>query len=143
MTRPSIGARFVCTTKTDRKIPTRRDLFFSTSFSSTSTMATTVPSAAATIKFGSVGLARSGSRKNAIVQKKSSTKNQNAHTENNPKTIASTVSKAKIQRASQKAWKRIKKRIFEARKRLVKTAESKRNGLGLNHKMMGSATAPH
>src|SRR4029077_20048616 len=139
MTRPSIGARLVCTSKIDKKIPTRRDLFFSTSFSSSSTMSITVPSAAATIMFGSIGAARSGSRKNAIVHKKSSTKNQNAHAENNPKTIASTVRKAKIQRASQKARRRIKEPILGARKRLVKTLEWMRgafqpepqyNGLG-------------
>src|SRR4249920_3001819 len=110
--RPSIGARLVCTSKIDKKIPTRRVLFFSTSFSSSSTMSMTVPSAAATIKFGSTGAARSGSRKNVRVHKKSSTKNQNAHAENNPKTIASIARKAKIQRASQKAWRRIKQAYF-------------------------------
>src|SRR6478672_12291190 len=139
MTRPSIGARLVCTSKIDKKIPTRRDLFFSTSFSSNSTMSITVPSAAATIMLGSTGAVRSGSRKNAIVHKKSSTKNQNAHAENNPETIASSARKAKIQRASQKAWRRIKEAILGARKRLVKTPkwikrdfppEPQYNGLG-------------
>src|SRR5689334_16573191 len=101
--RPSIGARLVCTSKTDKKIPTRRVLFFSTSFSSSSTMSITVPSAAATITFGSGGDALFGSRKNATEDKKSSTKNQNAHAENNPETIARTARTAKIQRASQKA----------------------------------------
>src|SRR5947207_14371957 len=75
-------------------------------------MSITVPSAAATIMFGSTGAARSGSRKNAIVHKKSNTKNQNAHAENNPKTIASIATRAKIQRASQKAWRRIKRAYF-------------------------------
>src|SRR6478736_4657515 len=112
MTRPSIGARLVCTSKTDKKIPTRRVLFFSTSFSSSSTMSMIVPSAAATITFGSTGAARSGSRKNARVHKKSRTKNQNAHAENNPERIASSARKAKIQRASQKAWRRIKQAYF-------------------------------
>src|SRR5205809_7321204 len=107
-----IGARLVCTSKIDKKIPTRRVLFFSTSFSSSSTMSITVPSAAATITFGSAGAARSGSRKKAIVHKQSSTKNQNAHAENNPKTIASSARKAKIQRASQKVWRRIKRAYF-------------------------------
>src|SRR6476469_5950124 len=120
MTRPSIGARLVCTSKTDKKIPTRRDLFFVTSFSSISTMSMTLPSAAATITFGSVGATRSGSRKNAAVHKKSSTKNQNAHAEKNPETIARTVTHAKIQRASQKACKRIEGSSLEAPKRLVK-----------------------
>src|SRR6476620_11248194 len=124
MTRPSIGARLVCTSKIDKKIPTRRVLFFSTSFSSSSTMSITVPSAAATIMLGSTGDARSGSRKNAIVHKTSSTKNQNAHAENNPETIASSTRKAKIQRASQKAWRRIKEPILGAEKRMVKTPKS-------------------
>src|SRR5882724_10912019 len=112
MTRPSIGARLVCTSKIDKKIPTRRVLFFNTSFSSNSTMSITVPSAAATITFGSAGAARSGSRKNAIVHKHRSTKNQNAHAENNPKTIASSARKVRIQRASQRAWRRIKRAYF-------------------------------
>src|SRR6476469_4006799 len=123
MTRPSIGARLVCTSKTDKKIPTRRVLFFRTSFSSSSTMSMTVPSAAATITCGSTGAARSGSRKNAIVHKKSNTKNQNAHAENNPETIASSARKTKIQRASQKAWRRIKRAILGSTKRLVKPLE--------------------
>ena len=42
------------------------------------------------------------------------TENQNAHAENNPETIARTVIKAKIQRASQKAWTRIKICTLEA-----------------------------
>src|SRR6476620_2392289 len=124
MTRPSIGARFVCTSKTDKKIPTRRDLLFVTSFSSISTMSMTLPSAAATITFGSVGATRSGSRKNAAVHKKSSTKNQNAHAEKNPEMIARTIIQAKIQRASQKACRRIEGSILEAPKRLVKRPES-------------------
>src|SRR5881392_1713267 len=79
-------------------------------------MSITVPSAAATITFGSTGAARSGSRKNATVHKHRSTKNQNAHTENNPKTIASRARKAKIQRASQKAWRRIKRAYLRSPK---------------------------
>src|SRR5262245_1740746 len=75
-------------------------------------MSITVPSAAATITFGSTGTVRSGSRKNAIAHRQRSTKNQNAHAENNPKTIASSARKAKIQRASQKAWRRIKRGYF-------------------------------
>src|ERR1700726_1091059 len=67
--RPSIGARLVCTSKIERKIPIRRDLFFRISFSSTSTISVTVPSAAATTRFGSAGVARSGSRKKASVEK--------------------------------------------------------------------------
>src|SRR5215813_13917432 len=116
MMRPSIGARLVCTSKIDKKIPTRCVLFFNTSFSSRSTMSITVPSAAATITFGSGGGVRSGSRKNAIEHKKSNIKNQNAHAEKNPKTIASSARKAKIQRASQKAWRRIKRAYFRSAK---------------------------
>src|SRR6188472_3298352 len=129
MTRPWIGARLVCTSNTDKKIPTRRDLVFSTSFSSISTMSMTRPSAAATITFGSVGAVRLGSRKNATVHKKSSTKNQNAHAENNPETIARTVIQTKIQRASQKDCRRIKGSILEAPKRLVKRPESSEEAL--------------
>src|SRR6476469_7538882 len=121
--RPSIGARLVCTSKIDRKIPTRRVLFFSTSFSSSSTMSITAPSAAATITFGSRGGVLSGSRKNAIVHKKSNTKNQNANAENNTEQIASSARKTKIQRASQKAWRRIKRAILGSTKRLVKPLE--------------------
>src|ERR1043166_1559458 len=115
--RPSLGARLVCTSNIDKKIPTRRVLFFSTSFSSSSTMSITVPSAAATITFGSVDGARWGSRKNAIVHKQSITKNQNAHAEHNPETIASSARKAKIQRASQRVWSRIKRAYFRGLKR--------------------------
>src|SRR5262249_22778239 len=84
--------------------------------SSCSTMSITVPSAAATITFGSTGGARSGSRKNATVHKQSSTKNQNAHAQNNPETIASSARNAKIQRASQRAWRRIKRPYFQTPK---------------------------
>ncbi len=40
---PSIGARFVCTSKTERKMPTRRVRALSTSVSSISTMSATTP----------------------------------------------------------------------------------------------------
>jgi hypothetical protein len=73
--------------------------------------------------FGPAGAARLGSRKNATVLNKSSKKNQNAHAENNPKTIASSARKAKIHRASQRAWKRIKEPIFRSSKALVKPLE--------------------
>src|SRR5947207_15632376 len=108
MTRPSIGARLVCTSKIDKKIPTRRVLFFSTSFSSSSTMSMTVPSAAATITFGSKGAARSGSRKNAIVHKRSSTKKQNDQAEDNPKQNRRRARKAQIHRDTQKTCRRVK-----------------------------------
>src|SRR5262245_9001239 len=75
-------------------------------------MSITVPSAAATITFGSVDTARSGSRKNATVHKDSSKKNHNAHAEKNPKITASNARKAKIQRASQSVWRRIKGAYF-------------------------------
>src|SRR5437660_10966944 len=99
MTRPSIGARFVCTSKIDKKIPTRRVFIFSTRFSYDSVMSITVPSSAATIRFGSTGTVRFGSRKNATVHKKSSKKNQNAHVQNNPQTTARTLNTPEIQRA--------------------------------------------
>src|SRR5262249_48974057 len=79
-------------------------------------MSITVPSAAATIKFGSTGVARSGSRKNATVHKQSSTKNQNAHAEKKPKITESSARSAKIQRASQSVWRRIKGTYFPSLK---------------------------
>src|SRR5436189_6257183 len=79
-------------------------------------MSITVPSAGATIKFGSEGTSRSGSRKNATVQRRSSKKNHNAHAENNPRTIASSARKVRIQRASQRAWRRIREAYFQSLK---------------------------
>src|SRR5262245_66014865 len=76
-------------------------------------MSITVPSAAATIKFGSTGVARSGSRKNATVHKQSSTKNQNAHAEKKPKITESSARSAKIQRDYQSVWRRIKGAYFQ------------------------------
>src|SRR6266550_529755 len=144
MTRPSIGARLVCTSKIDKKIPTRRVLFFSTSFSSSSTMSVTVPSAAATITFGSAGAARSGSRKNAIVHKQSSTKNQNANAENNPKTIASSARKVRIQRASQRVWRRIKRAYFQSLKGTGQdTKIGTRVSCSLDHNIVGLAAEPY
>src|SRR5215831_10994463 len=124
MTRPSIGARFVCTSNIDKKIPTRRVFVFSTWFSSDSVMSITVPSAAATIRFGSAGTVRSGSRKNATVHKNSSKKNQNVHAENNPQTTASSAKKPKIQRASKIVWRRIKGSYFQNLKQLGQGAKN-------------------
>src|SRR5205823_12066984 len=116
-TRPSMGARFVCTSKIDKKLPTRSVLFFSTWVSGTSTMSLTVPSAGATIRFGSEGTSRSGSRKNATVHRSSNKKNQNAQAEKNPKITASAARKVKIQRASQSVWRRIKTGYFASLKK--------------------------
>src|SRR5947208_1939204 len=102
MTRPSIGARFVWTSKIDKKIPTRRVFALRTSFSSSSMMSVIDPSAGATIRFGSAGTARSGSRKKASVQKSSSKKNSNNHTEKNELATARSAKIAKIQRASER-----------------------------------------
>src|SRR4029077_17735988 len=112
MKRTLVGGRFVCTSKIDKKIPTRRVFIFSTWFSSDSVMSITVPSAAATIRFGAGGTVRCGSRKNATVHKNSSKKNQNVHAQNNPQTTASSAKKPKIQRASKIVWRRIKGPIF-------------------------------
>src|SRR5712692_4874277 len=118
--RPSIGARLVCTSKIDRKIPSRRDLFFRISFSSTSTISVTVPSAAATMRLGSVGVARSGSRKNASVEKINSRKSSDNHGVKNQLAIARRTRTAKIQRASRKVWARINDRIFRFQNGRVK-----------------------
>src|SRR5439155_19401233 len=110
--RPSIGARLVCTSKIDRKIRIRLDLFFRISFSSTSTLSVTVPSAAATMRFGSAGVARSGSRKNASVEKINNRKSSDNHGVRNQLAIARRTRTAKIQRASRKVWARIKRPHF-------------------------------
>src|SRR6266496_6176268 len=120
MTRPLIGARFVWTSKIDKKIPTRRVLVLRTWFSSHSTMSITLPSAAATIRFESSGTLRSGSRKKAIVQKISSKKITDSHAEKNAATTASSAKSAKIQRASRSVCRRIKGSIFKAQKCSVK-----------------------
>src|SRR6266487_2751953 len=120
MTLPSIGARFVWTSKIDKKIPTRRVLVLRTWFSSHSTMSITLPSAGATIRFESRGTLRSGSRKNATVQKIRNKKNSDNHTENNAATMASSAKSAKNQRASRSVCRRIKGSIFKAQKCSVK-----------------------
>src|SRR6266542_573315 len=99
--RPSIGARFVWTSKIDKKIPTRHVLVLSTWLSSDSTMSITVPSAAATIRFGSAGTVRSGSRKKARVERNSNTNNSDNHTAKNAVATATSAKNAKIHRASE------------------------------------------
>jgi hypothetical protein len=120
VTLPSIGARFVWTSKIDKKIPTRRVLVLRTWFSSHSTMSITLPSAAATIKFEFRGTLRSGSRKKAIVQKISNKKISDSHAEKKAATTASSAKSAKIQRASVSVCRRIKGSIFKAQKCSVK-----------------------
>src|SRR6266566_41222 len=120
MTLPSIGARFVWTSKIDKKIPTRRVFVLRTWFSSHSTMSITAPSAAATIRFGSGGTVRSGSRKNATVKRNNNTKSNDNQSENNAATTASSIKNAKIQRASRSVCRRIKDSIFKAQKSSVK-----------------------
>src|SRR6266516_3747410 len=123
MTRPSIGTRFVWTSKIDKKIPTRRVFVLRTCFSSDSTMSITLPSAAATIRFGSAGTVRSGSRKNATIKRNNNTKSNDNHIENNAATTDSSIKNAKIQRASERVWSRIKGSIFKAQKGSVKLPE--------------------
>src|SRR5882724_10465875 len=125
MTLPSIGARFVCTSKIDKKIPIRRVFVLRTWFSSDSMMSITVPSAAATIRFGSVGTVRSGSRKNATVQKNRNRKNTETHSESNAAITASNAQTAKIQRASQSVWRRIKGFYFRSPNELGQAAKNR------------------
>src|SRR5207247_6520266 len=102
MTRPSIGARFVWTSKMDKNIPTRRVFALRTSFSSSSTMSLTVPSAAAMTRFESGGTARAGSRKKKTTQKNNIKKSNDNHAEMNQLPIARSAKIAKIQRASER-----------------------------------------
>src|SRR6266542_5701762 len=118
--RPSIGARLVWTSKIDKKIPTQRVFSLRISFSSTSTISLTVPSAAATIRFGSAGAKRSGSRKKAMVQKISRKKNTDSQTERNQLTTVRSAKNALIQRDSERVWARIIDGSFRSQKPRVK-----------------------
>ena len=127
--RPSIGARFVWTSKIDKKIPTRRDLVLSTWLSSNSTMSITVPSAGATIRFESGGAKRSGSRKNATVKRNSKKKNHHSHAEKAAPATASTAKKSKIHRASESVLKRIKGVYFGSLKQRGQDAKNRQKAL--------------
>src|SRR5262249_48254824 len=129
MMRPSIGARFVCTSKIDKKIPIRRVFVFKTWFSSDSVMSITVPSAAATIRFGSAGTVRSGSRKNATVNRNSSEKSSAIHTDSNTLATVSRAKNAKIQRASKSVWRRIKGHHFRNSEQRGQGTKMTKNGL--------------
>src|ERR1043165_41429 len=118
--RPSIGARLVWTSKIDRKIPTRRVFFLKISFSSNSTMSLTLPSAGATTRFGPAGTGRLGSRKKAIVKKKSARKMSDNHIETNQTATPTDARIRRIQRASNRVCERIRDRIFRVQNRLVK-----------------------
>src|SRR5438045_566803 len=107
MIRPLIGARFVWTSKIDKKIPTRRDLVLSTWLSSNSTMSITVPSAGATIRFESGGAMRSGSRKNATVKRNSKKKNHHNHAEKAAPATVSSAKNNKTHRASKSVGRRM------------------------------------
>ncbi len=77
------------------------------------------------------------------MHKKSSTKNQNAHAEKNPKTIASSARKAKIQRASQRAWRRIKRAYFRSLKTAGQDAKiDETEAFRPDHNIVGLATEP-
>src|ERR1041385_2893497 len=116
MTRPSSGARFVCTSKIDKKIPIRRVPVFKNGLSSTSDISVTVPSAAATIAFGSAGTSRSGSRKNKIVPTMSATNGAVSQPLMSQLPSASNARIATIQRASEMVWRRIGQRNFQGAK---------------------------
>src|SRR5439155_22604992 len=96
--------------------PTRRILVLSTWLSSDSTMSITVPSAAATITFRFGGTVRSGSRKKATVERNSNTNNSDNHTEKNAVAMATSAKNAKIHRASESVWRRIKGLYFRSPK---------------------------
>src|SRR5207247_3480753 len=102
MTRPSIGARFVWTSKMDKNIPTRRVFALRTSFSSSSTMSLTVPSAAAMTRVESGGTARAGSRKKKTTQKKNIKKSNDNHDEMKERPNGRREKIAKIQRATER-----------------------------------------
>src|SRR5204863_8080103 len=102
------------TSKSDNKIPLQRVFYLNTTFTTNSTISITIPSAAATIEFGSGGTIRSGSRKNATVKKNSNKQNKDNHTEKNVAATATSAKNAKIQRASKSVCKRINGPTFGA-----------------------------
>src|SRR5437588_6161524 len=116
MIRPSIGARLVCTSKIDKKIPTRRIFVFKISLASTSEMSITVPSAAATMAFRSAGIFRSGSRKKKSVYKIRTRKNSDNQPLKNQLPSVRKNKIARIQRASARVWRRIESAHFRSAK---------------------------
>src|ERR1041385_1335974 len=91
-------------------------------------MSTTVPSAAATIRFGSAGTMRSGSRKNATVKRKSKKKNHHNHAEKAAPAVASSARNNKIHRASESVLRRIKGVYFGRPKRRGQDAKNRQTG---------------
>src|SRR5437899_5433322 len=96
----TIGAGFVCTSKIDKKIPTRRVFVFRTSVSSTSDISVTVPSAAATMALRSTGTLRLGSRKKKSVETIRRTKKSDNQALKNQLATARKNKIARITRAS-------------------------------------------
>src|ERR1700730_8019985 len=114
MIRPSNGARLVCTSNTDRKIPTRRIFVFKISVSSTSEISCTTPSAAATMAFGSAGIVRSGSRKKKSVYKIRTRKNSAKQPMKNQHPSERKHRTARIQRAPVMVWRRMDSAYFRS-----------------------------
>src|SRR2546421_11561607 len=83
-------------------------------------MSITVPSAAATTRFGSAGTVRSGSRKKATVHKNNKKKNSDNQTDSHAPATANSARIPKIQRASERVCSRIKSSIFKPQKSSVK-----------------------
>src|SRR5438552_11562970 len=92
-------------------------------------MSLTLPSAAATIRFGSAGTGRSGSRKKTTVKRKNARKMSDNHPEINQVATAAKAKIRRIQPASKRVCARITDRIFRVQNRMVKQRE-KGSGAG-------------
>ena len=76
--------------------------------------------AGATIRFGSAGTGRFGSRKKAIVKRKSARKTSDNHAETSQTATPADARSRRIQRASKRVCERIRDRIFRVQNRMVK-----------------------
>src|SRR5438552_15059848 len=94
-------------------------------------MSITVPSAAATTRFGSAGTIRSGSRKKTTVHRNNKKKSNNNHAETNKVAVASSAKSARIQRASKSAWTRIQEAYFRSPKQRGQDAKNQQMGPAL------------
>src|SRR5262249_23506417 len=91
-------------------------------------MSTTVPSAAATTRFGSGGTLRSGSRKNTTVKRNSRKKNHDSHAEKAAPATARSAKNNKIHRASESVWRRIKGAYFGSLKQCGQDTKNQQIG---------------
>ncbi|MGC2352556.1 MAG: hypothetical protein WA496_04075, partial [Candidatus Udaeobacter sp.] len=84
--------------------------------------------AAATMRFGSAGTIRSGSRKKATVHRNNKKKSNDNHAETNKVAMANSAKSAKIQRASESVWRRIQGAYFGSPKQRGQDTKNQQTG---------------